>query len=57
MPNEILLSLIASQWLFKVCYETAATPLTYVVVNFLKRHEGVDVYDRDTKFNPFALAE
>jgi hypothetical protein len=26
-------------------------------VNYLKRHEGVDVYDRDTKFSPFALAE
>ncbi|HEY4162709.1 MAG TPA: queuosine precursor transporter [Dongiaceae bacterium] len=57
MPNDVLMSLIVAQWLFKVCYETAATPLTYLVVNFLKRHEGVDVYDRDTKFNPFALAD
>jgi uncharacterized integral membrane protein (TIGR00697 family) len=57
IPNDVLLSLIGFQWLFKVCYETAATPLTYLVVNYLKRHEGVDVYDRDTKFSPFALAE
>jgi uncharacterized PurR-regulated membrane protein YhhQ (DUF165 family) len=57
MPAEVLLSLIGFQWLFKVAYETAATPLTYLVVNYLKRHEGVDVYDRDTKFSPFALAE
>ena len=57
IPNDVLLSLIGFQWLFKVCYETAATPLTYLVVNYLKRHEGIDVYDRDTKFNPFALAE
>jgi uncharacterized integral membrane protein (TIGR00697 family) len=57
MPNEALMSLILFQWLFKVSYETAATPLTYLVVNTLKRHEGADVYDRDTKFNPFALAE
>jgi uncharacterized integral membrane protein (TIGR00697 family) len=57
MPTEVLLSLIGFQWLFKVAYETAATPLTYLVVNYLKRHEGVDVYDRDTKFSPFALAE
>jgi uncharacterized integral membrane protein (TIGR00697 family) len=57
MPMEVLISLIGFQWLFKVCYETAATPLTYLVVNFLKRREGVDVYDRDTKFSPFALAE
>jgi hypothetical protein len=31
-----------------------ATPLTYAVVNFLKRSEGVDVYDTHTDFNPFA---
>jgi uncharacterized integral membrane protein (TIGR00697 family) len=57
MPTEVLISLIGFQWLFKICYETAATPLTYLVVNYLKRHEGIDVYDRDTKFSPFALAE
>jgi uncharacterized integral membrane protein (TIGR00697 family) len=57
MPTEVLISLIGFQWLFKVCYETAATPLTYLVVNYLKRHEGIDVYDRETKFSPFALAE
>lgn len=57
MPTEVLLSLIGFQWLFKVAYETAATPITYLVVNYLKRHEGIDVYDRDTKFSPFALAE
>ena len=57
MPNDALLALILSQWLFKVCYETAATPLTYLVVNYLKRHEGVDYYDRDTVFTPFALTE
>jgi hypothetical protein len=57
MPMEVLVQLILFQWLFKICYETAATPLTYLVVNYLKRHEGVDVYDRDTNFNPFAVAE
>ena len=57
MPTEVLISLIGFQWLFKIAYETAATPLTYLVVNYLKRHEGIDVYDRDTKFSPFALAE
>ena len=57
MPNNVLLGLIVFQWVFKVCYETAATPLTYLVVNYLKRHEGVDFYDRGTKFTPFALTE
>ena len=52
-----LLSVIVTQWLFKIAYEALATPLTYAVVNFLKRHEGMDVFDRDTSFNPLALAD
>lgn len=47
---------ILSQWLFKVAYETLATPLTYWVVRSLKRAEGEDYYDRDTDFNPVTLA-
>jgi uncharacterized integral membrane protein (TIGR00697 family) len=43
---------ILSQWLFKSAYETLATPLTYLVVNWLKRVEGLDVFDRETAFNP-----
>lgn len=46
---------ILSQWLFKVLYEALATPLTYLVVNALKRAEKVDFYDRDTNFNPISL--
>lgn len=43
---------ILSQWSFKVVYEALATPLTYLAVNWLKRAEGEDVYDRETDFNP-----
>lgn len=57
IPVTGLLLAIVSQWLFKVAYETLATPLTYAVVDFLKRQEGVDEYDHDTSFNPLALAE
>ena len=49
-----ILVLIISGYLGKVLYEVVATPLTYAVVNFLKRSEGVDVYDTHTDFNPFA---
>ena len=38
-------------------YEVIATPLTYLVVGYLKRKEGMDVYDRHTNFNPVALAD
>ena len=48
---------ILSQWSFKVAYEILATPLTYLVVNRLKRAENEDYYDRDTNFNPVVLHE
>ncbi len=46
--------MVASSYGFKVVYETLATPLTYVVVAWLKRVEGVDAFDAGTNFNPFA---
>ena len=45
---------IGSEYAFKVGYEVLATPLTYWIVNTLKRVEGVDVYDTGTNFSPFA---
>ncbi len=55
IPLSALVSTIITQWLVKSIYEAAATPLTYKVVNFLKRHEGLDVYDYDTQFNPLFI--
>jgi len=55
LPFEALPGAIVAQWLFKSVYEAVATPLTYLVVNRLKRAEGIDVFDRDTNFNPFRL--
>lgn len=52
-PPGLIVRLILSGYLFKVVYEVLATPLTYAVVNFLKRAEGVDYYDRHTNFSPF----
>jgi queuosine precursor transporter len=46
---------ILTTWVIKVAWETAATPLTYAFVNWLKRHEGIDVYDVGLRFNPLAL--
>jgi len=57
VPLFSLASIIVTQWVGKTLYEAAATPLTYVVVNFLKRSEGVDVYDYDTRFNPLAISD
>ncbi|MCX7354144.1 MAG: queuosine precursor transporter [Alphaproteobacteria bacterium] len=54
-PVSAIVGIVATQWIAKCLYETAATPLTYLVVNYLKRKEGVDTYDHDTRFNPFAV--
>ena len=57
MPASVLLGAILTQWLVKSAYEAAATPLTYLVVGYLKRTEGVDHYDRQTRFNPLMIAD
>jgi uncharacterized integral membrane protein (TIGR00697 family) len=49
-----MLNLIVSGYFAKVIYEFLAIPITYLIVNSLKRAEGIDVYDRNTNFNPFA---
>jgi uncharacterized integral membrane protein (TIGR00697 family) len=50
-----MVRMVASSYAFKVVYETLATPLTYLVVRWLKRAENVDAFDKGTNFNPFAL--
>lgn len=53
--NSLLWTVFVSNYIFKVGVEVLFTPLTYGVVGFLKRAENEDYYDRDTRFNPFAL--
>ena len=55
MAGGQLVRVIVTQWLFKCVYEAIATPVTYVIVNYLKRAEREDYYDYDTDFNPFKL--
>jgi len=55
VPLGILIRIVVTQWLAKVIYETAATPLTYMVVGWLKKREQVDHYDYETSFSPMAL--
>ena len=50
---SLIANLILSGYLAKVLYEVAATPLTYWIVNSLKRVEGIDAFDWHTNFNPF----
>ncbi len=54
-PWALFWTLVVANYIFKVGIEVLMTPLTYLAVGFLKRKEGVDIFDRDTNFNPFAL--
>lgn len=53
--SEVLRAILV-QWAFKVLYEIVATPLTYAIVNALKRREGIDYFDTHTNFSPIVLA-
>jgi uncharacterized integral membrane protein (TIGR00697 family) len=55
IPNEALPGVMLAQFVTKVAVEVLFTPVTYAIVGWLKRHEGVDYYDRDTRFTPFSL--
>jgi uncharacterized integral membrane protein (TIGR00697 family) len=57
IPVHVLTQAIVTQWLAKSAYEAAVTPFTYLVVNFLKRKEGIDTYDHETRFNPLLISE
>jgi len=52
-----LATITISNYVFKLAVEVVLLPLTYLVVNWLKRVEGIDYYDRDTNFNPFAPSQ
>jgi uncharacterized integral membrane protein (TIGR00697 family) len=53
--RSLVYKVMVSNYLLKVGWEVAMTPLTYRVVGFLKRAESEDYYDRDTDFTPFSL--
>jgi queuosine precursor transporter len=56
LPTHVLAGTIAVQAIAKIGYEVLATPVTYAVIGWLKRSEGIDHYDRETRFNPFAIS-
>lgn len=56
-PTETIFSVIVFNCLFKVGVEAAFTPITYFIVNRLKRAENEDYYDRQTDFTPFSLRD
>jgi len=56
VASGTLVEIFVNQWLVKVVYEAAATPLTYIAVGWLKARERIDTYDVHTDFNPLRLS-
>jgi uncharacterized integral membrane protein (TIGR00697 family) len=54
---QTVVSVVVANWIFKVLVEVVATPVTYRIVAWLKRAEGIDFYDTHTDFTPFSLEE
>lgn len=55
IPMNMLIEGILAGWVIKTCIEILLTPLTYIIINKVKRMEGVDKYDTKTNFNPFKV--
>lgn len=55
--NDLLLVVMLASYIGKVVWEIVATPLIYVLINFLKKRENEDHFDYNTNFTPFALKD
>ena len=53
--NQLVLTVMVSNYIIKVLWEAMVTPFTYRVVGFLKRAEQEDYYDIGTDFTPFSI--
>ncbi len=56
LPLDLVAAIFISNYIFKVAVEALFTPLTYLIVNRLKRAENEDYFDRQTDFNPFRFS-
>ncbi len=55
LPHALILELILTQYIFKTAYEFLMLPVSYALVNYLKRTDNIDYFDKNTCFNPFSL--
>lgn len=52
-PWNVIFQMVLVQWLLKTGYEILATPVTYALVHFIKKKEGIDTFDFGVRYNPF----
>jgi queuosine precursor transporter len=57
LPNDVLLNIAVSNYIFKVGIEVLFTPATYQIVAWFKREENLDTFDTATNFNPLAIRD
>lgn len=55
LPFNVLSDAVITGWIIKTAVEVLFTPVTYLVIGFLKRSENEDYYDRNTNFNPMVI--
>ena len=53
--NELIITLIVSNYIWKLGTEILMIPLTYMIIGYLKKADGSDIYDINTEFSPFKL--
>lgn len=53
LPRSLFISSILAGWSVKVLVEVVCTPITYAAIKKMKEIEGIDVFDKNTNFNPF----
>ena len=53
--TKLVVIVALTQWGIKVAWEALLTPVTYAVIGWLKRREGIEVFDTNTDFSPFSL--
>jgi uncharacterized integral membrane protein (TIGR00697 family) len=56
IPTDTFIALIISNYIFKCGIEILFTPITYAVVRFYKKSEGIDTYDKGVRYNPFHVS-
>jgi len=55
LPPPVLWAVVVSNYIFKCSVEILFTPVTYLIVGFLKKREKADVYDYGIIYNPFTF--
>lgn len=57
ISNSDILMLILTQTTLKTVYEIIVLPVTNMIVRWVKKHEGEDIYDEDVSYNPFKVKD